>query len=218
MPDSQPATDALKPTRAAWLAPTGIVAAIVLYNLTLAPVHGRPAPKWEWLGFLGFGVMFAQPFLAAVWAALGPGSLIYRLPMAAATLIAWIFAHNFVHLNLFASNAARNHLNIEMAIAFVIIFAISAGAIGLVRRAAGIRIEPCGPLLPAAQHGRNQFGMKYLLGWMTVCALLIVIGRAMSPNSWPGLQGWLNNLAEFASAVAFFLLLIMPPTVLPLLR
>lgn len=217
MPDYQSTIDSTKPRRATWPVPVGLAVAIALYNLVLSPMRAA-GPASDWPALLGIGVIFVQPLLLAAWAALGPGALVYRLPVSAATLIAWIFAQSFAGLNLFAPDGARNHLNLEMTVAFVTAFAVASAVIGLVRRATGIHISRCEqPSPPSQQQGRHQFGMKYLLGWMTICALLIVIGRSFVSDTLWFDQRWLSLVWELSIGIVFLLLLMMPPAVLPLL-
>lgn len=201
--------------RSAWLVPVGLAVAIALYNLVLNPAHGRGSAT-DVLTVLGMGVIFVQPALLAAWVALGPGSLVYRLPLCAATLVAWIFAFSIPVWNVVAVDGSTTDLNLEMAVAFLAAFAVGSIVFGLVRRPSGLRIARR-ERAKVPLEVRHQFGIKYLLGLMTVCALLIVVGRSLD-SGWLELnRPWLDFLFEAATGVLFVSLLMIPPVVLPLL-
>ena len=216
MSDSQPTSVESVSKGSNWAAPVALAVAIGFYNLVLSPLHGAISPS-KWLAASGIGVLFVQPLLVAAWAALGTGSLIYRLPVSAATLIAWMFAHSISDWNLFAGDGARNDLNIEMTFAFVIVFVVATAIIGLVRRVSGVHISRYQQSAPPSPRRRHQFGMKYVLGWMTVCALLIVVGRAFVSDPLRNHLSWLSLLWDLLEGSVLLLLLTMPPAVLPLL-
>jgi len=196
-----------------WLILGGLVAVHALFNAILSPLGTTVSnvPEWQALTFMG--VFCAQPLILSTWAGLGPGSIIHRLPLTLAALILLSFAEGSKKWNMLADPNEQYRLDLGGLVFGLTMFAIATIILLPLRRWA--RVEIARPKdWVAAQLSKSQFGMKYLLGWMTVSALLLGMGRlgARQLPSSPTVQ----DVGELSSFAGVTLLVVFPPIALSL--
>jgi hypothetical protein len=197
-----------KPTSAAiagfdWPAfvPVLLACAFALLNMLL-PVS-RPNEPVE---LMLFGALFVQPVLFAIWMVLGPGAEVKRLPITCALFVIVMLAEAFNVWSLLEQGITRGP---RLLIPGLALLGFAAGALTLVRWFTGwrIRITPGATrdCLPA-----NRFSVKFLLLWMTICAVLIVIVRRLAFERWSAPDG--QTLILMSISTALLLLMLLPAT------
>ncbi len=147
------------------LAVLAISAAIGVFNA---------ASRWflldsasDWIETIVIGAWAMEPLLFAGWTALGPGSIVTRLPLALAG-----FAFDVAAPGLYRPNFAdvERREFVSLFVAAMSLFAAATSLLLLVRWITGLRIEQNpGPKLYLGV----RFDTKYLLVLMTLCAVTI---------------------------------------------
>jgi hypothetical protein len=174
-----------------WAAYASILFAYTAFAVAFNPI-GMPGTDSNWRS-AAMGVLLMQPILLAVWAAIGPQSTPARVALVLAALVFLVFVGSFKQWNLLASQPGvlvnsgttdRPILEAEDAAAPLGLFAI-AGVIAFVAgRSTRRRISR----LPAEQQntsGQHQFSVRYLLGIVTACAVLLALAHNITFNARP---------------------------------
>jgi hypothetical protein len=158
----------------------------------------------EELGLTLMGFLMTQPILFGIWAALGPGNSIRRIAATFAIFVAVCLGGAIKPLNVWSAAGESFSIEIEPLLWALGFFILAAGIMVLARKFAGWRFDALSAVPTASP--QSQFGVKFLLGLTTVCAVLLAICRALSSTN--------------ASAVMFAgitLLILFPVLVLPFL-
>ncbi len=156
------------PDRPPTIVLAGIVLALIALNVLATWLYRFAGPPDDWLLALTWGVWVFEPILFGVWAALGGGSLVTRLPIAIPFLLMLFVAPG---LNKASFADMERFEFIIMVLAGMAIFAVATMLFLAARWFTGLRIEAPA----AAQIGdrcRVRFSMKYMLTLITVYAVL----------------------------------------------
>lgn len=146
---------------------------LVLNWITLAIVQPRGTAV---LGYF-IGSLSANATLAAAWAALGPGRLVWRLPLS----IGWVFLQLiFVAINLSLNQGPSNGvfvigvlLGVQWLILQVPLWAMNFGA--------GLQLKYREDSFGEASTGQVRFGIRDLFILMGIIALILGMGRLAIP-------------------------------------
>jgi hypothetical protein len=193
-----------------YLAITAIAVSFVGFNLLLGPNGSSPSSLW--LIYCAFGIHFSMPLLLAIWAALGLGSVLYRLPLSAAVLILAILADGYTSLRLYETTDRNYYLNLSIVAGIVGVFVVFFIVFALLRRWTGLRIAPTSEFGTNTDERKHQFDLKYLLCLMTICALLMAIGRNFR-GDWASPLGNRPNFFSIVIFVTLLSLLVLPSAI-----
>jgi hypothetical protein len=203
------------------LALVAIALLFIAFNLFLSP-NGSDVPSVIWLMYFRYGICFSEPAMLAIWAALGSGSALYRLPVTIAVLVITILADGYTALrwNVSKWNASRidnYHLNLSIVAGYVGIFVILFITFTLLRRWARLRIMHSTELTSDVVPPKNQFGVRYLIGLMTICAMLMTVGRNFR-GDWGGpTPGTSSHFILTTLIATLLILLVLPSSIIPFL-
>src|SRR6478672_9754674 len=99
-----------------------LICANTAFALLFNPNGGSDEYLSEWLGMLLMGAVLAQPMLFGIWAALGTGLLVKRVPLTLAALIVVGFCGGIKQWNVFMPAGAANSLDVEMSVLNLALF------------------------------------------------------------------------------------------------
>jgi hypothetical protein len=174
----------------------------VAFRALLNPIGVSVGTIPEWVGLLCMGILVSQPVLFGIWAAIGPGAYIARVPATFAALIAVCIAGVIRRWNLLLPSVAATSIQADQFVWDLALFALVMGTMWIVGRFVGWRVVSYSNEPPAAQP--NQFSLKFLVGLTAVCSVLLAIGRL-----------WASANASAASFAGIVLLTLFPVLVLP---
>jgi hypothetical protein len=180
--------------------PAWILVGLVLFNIGVFWIFAEDEYLPEWVNAVVIGAWTFEPMLLAIWTALSPGALIIRLSLAVPSLALLIAAQaiapgGFKDIELYEFKI--------MTIAGSVMFAADLILMLILRWFFGWRLEPPGlaELQPAP---RFQFGIKYLIILLTLCA--VVLGILSDPVFKPPPE---PNFAFIMFGPEFFLHIVM---------
>jgi hypothetical protein len=136
-----------------------------------------PSVPGEMLVGLVLGTIFGQVSVAAAWCALGPFSLVRRLPLSFAWLAAIVIA--------FGTNIARTQNSKGFAVllvygaAVVIQWLLVQSPIWILVARYGLRIGYQDKATTLTDHGDRQFGIRQVMILTTIVAAVLGIGRVV---------------------------------------
>jgi hypothetical protein len=149
------------------------------------------------------GALFAQPVFFAIWMVLGSGASVKRLPLTLALFVLVLLAGVFNVWSLLEQGALRQP---SFVIPGLALFGLAAGAASIVRWRTGWQIL----LSPGvtSKGSTTQFSLKYLLGWMTICAMLIAVLHRLAFKDSNLPDG--HRLILLAISLALIFLIVLP--------
>jgi hypothetical protein len=201
--------------RRSWILLALLVAVHAAFNLALNPVGASENKVSERLGLPLMGAIFAQPVLFAIWAAIGPGPAVIRIPWSLIAALTVFFASIPKQWNMFSADSLEfdgPELTIEV-VPFCITFAVML----IARKATGWRIG-CLAEEPNSGNASNQFSIKYLLLITAIWAVLLAIGRAlMAGGFWFESSFWEEALSSAFTFAGVILLALFPLLIFPLI-
>jgi hypothetical protein len=200
------------PLPRSWLLLGALLVAHLLFILLLNPADISHTQATEWLHTIGIGAMFAQPILFASWAALGPPPAIKRIPLTSAAVLALMLVSGVKQWNLLESEE-QNSLDVEWVFMGFAFFAAATLLMLLLRKLS--RCQIVNARVAAAPAQINQFTMKQLLTWTTICALLLGAGRGLTSTQ-ASSADWLDVISDLSAMIGLVLLAILPALVAPL--
>jgi hypothetical protein len=161
-----------------------IIAQWLLMAMIVPLPKGEPFDALEYacVGFI-FGTLFGQTTLAASWAALGPGRLIWRLSLS----LVWIGLLTLAlggSLGSVSPGAAGNALIIgaclfgQWTVVETLLWPLAIGF--------GLRLRPAGDLAFSPDQRERQFGIRDLLIITALLGVIFAIGRHLIKE----LSGW----------------------------
>lgn len=186
-----------------WLAPLGLVAIYLLFNIFFSPFV-RPANFASWLSLLSFGMFLVEPILFGTWAAIGTGVVKLRIPATWSLLVAINFSP------LWFGTPIPGISN-----PFEPIVMLTAVCVGwtllllLIAKVTHWSIDST-PI----QFGSNetgQFSLRFLLGVTTVCAIVLGVGRGLITSE--SLAG--SQVVNIVRGIVQVLVLTYTATILP---
>jgi hypothetical protein len=157
---------------------------IVLGCLLVAFVDLGLNASMVWSGLI-YGSMFGQTTLAGAWCALGPGRLIWRVPLSLVWVAALVFAFVF-NLGMLVRIVFSDFVFVLAGglLAQWLIVAVTLWALAIVY---GWRIQfQPGETFLAQPHGRRQFGIRQLMILTASVGVLLGTGR-MVISSFPAI-------------------------------
>lgn len=204
MDDQPQPADGAQPTRnygpRVWV-PMAVVALNALAILALNPIGKAPTDTDTWPIVL-IGTMLCLPVQCGLWTAMAPQPLLWRIPLGLAAsalfgIVASLGDGDPIPLLLFAS--------ITIAIGILSALASKVG---------GWRLTNLSDALaPTPRDHRNRIRIGYLLGWTSVAAALLTLGRyAIAPQT--DLSVSLDSLIEIALSATMMMLLALAPAML----
>lgn len=195
-----------------------ILSVHALFNALFSPLGMSSSEYPEYLGYAAFGVITVQPMLLGAWAAIGATSLVSRIPCSAVACLCLAAAAVVTRSRVFGDPgpfAADDFLG--MTLLMLGLFLGSASMLLIVRRVTGYRIEvPCAGAAWGSEacgpRGDVQFGIRYLLVWTAVSAIVLALGRLLaSEGNWIWIDSSIGELAVRVAAVTGALLLMLIP-------
>jgi hypothetical protein len=142
--------------------------------IAIADPNEQSVPGWLVVGFI-LGTIFGQVSLAAAWCALGPFSLIRRLPLSFAWIAAIVIA--------FAVNIARSpHSNgfgvlVLYGGAVLMQWVLVQAPMWLLVARYGLRIRHQDEAATVTDHRDQQFGIRQVMILTMIVAVVLGIGR-----------------------------------------
>ncbi len=176
----------------------GLVLAYALFNAILFAADWSNGDMPESL-LVFAGCCAIQPMLLGLWAALGPGAFLLRLPLVANALVLVVLATILLPPLGDRSLNSENELVVWLVLvgAMIFVFATILGAV--VRWWSRQSIQLFGD--STRSHSPIRFSVKYILGLTTVTAVsLAMAGRAISRLREPLDRIW-SDVDVFALAV-----------------
>jgi hypothetical protein len=155
-------------------------------------------PPNEPVELLLMGALFAQPLLFAVWMVMGPGTAVKRIPLTLTSFVILMLAGK---LNVWEWLDRGDSFGSRFLIPGLALLGLSAAALWIVRWRTGWQIRRL-PTSACEHSSANQFGLKFLLGWTTVCAVLLVAARGQLFRGLPN-----GTLLMVSSGLAILMLL-----------
>ncbi len=186
--------------------------------VTLAAVANLAGPSLFWdmnfrmdsnqiLAAMATGALVAEVALLGIWSAVGPSTVIFRLPVTVGVLVLLTCAY-VVGLQI-----PESAMPVEVAIVVIVGAALGFLAVQVplwIMRAVSMqRIALLGSTALSPQEERSQFGLKHLIGWTTAISILLVIVKSSIPSAaaqntntdWLQLIGILTVFALFSASV-----------------
>lgn len=187
-----------------WLAPVVLVALHAIFDIVFSPLN-RPINFWTTM--LGAGAWYVQPLLFGAWAAYGPGSALKRIP------VTWVAYSTVLIPGILAQKLAGNGMFNYMQLLAILPATCVASTIVLllIGRVTRWRIDNQPPD-PNASSASSQFSLRFLLGFTTVCAILLGLGRGLASSS--AFKG--SEIPQILKITGFLLILMFPAIVAPL--
>jgi hypothetical protein len=201
--------------RFAWIILALIAGGHLLCNLLFNPIGTPTQGSHEWLMVMLIGVVMVQPVLFATWMILGPDPASLRVPLTTAAYLLLAFAVYFVGLNVFAKVGDATWGEASFLVVPLGAFAVFTTLLMLVRKLTGWRIVHLDDGMQSLPEAR-QFSIRFLLGFTTMCALLLGIASVLTSSDWFGKQTS-DRLAVMLSGVGFALLATFPAFIIPML-
>lgn len=168
----------------------GIMASVFTLGNLFIPLFfwevARPNDFFQYMAIFFSGALVAQVALLGIWAGLGPGSVISRVPVSTALLVLFLCAF-LTGLQIpdwlegrkssFPFEAA-----LFMATAAVFGFVCAQTPLWLLRAIKMWRIDLPGGRALSLEEERAQFGLGRLMIWMAVISVLMVVIKFAMPN------------------------------------
>jgi hypothetical protein len=132
-----------------------------------------------------YGAMFAQATLASAWTVLGPGPLIWRLPLS----LLWVaFLAGGWEFNLTRQVSAGTQgvggiMGTCLLGQWLLIQLLLWPAV-----LGGLRLQLCGEARGKSERRTGQFSLLHLLGLMVIAGIGITVGRLLLPAFTAGFQ------------------------------
>lgn len=156
-----------------WLSLAIVAAAAMVGWLLIALLDG--SGSGELIGGILLGTVFGQVTLAAAWTALGPCSLICRLPLA----LAWIAAISIaVAFNIIGDNGNFEEI-VVISGAILAQWLLVQGPLWLLAFSHRIRIRHRGDSIAPAAGANVQFGIRQLMILTAIVAIALGTGRML---------------------------------------
>jgi hypothetical protein len=156
-----------------------IGAAVALGWLVIIAVHPSGSLSWAFFLAIGalLGTMFGQTSLSAAWCALGPWSLIQRLPLASAWMAAIILS---LCVNL-ALTRSGDGLAVVLVYGGVMVlqWLLVQAPLWLFAAMYGVRVVHADTDACSARHNNHQFGIRQVLILTTLVALVLGASKMM---------------------------------------
>jgi hypothetical protein len=194
-----------EPTRRVRLLHLGLVVlANAAFNFMSAPFEGNDAGS-----LIMMGVVFLQPSLFAIWAALGPPPSVQRWPATIAALVFVAFAETLTQ---------NDRMDREYAIIVAGFFLITSVVMTIVSIPSKLRLDLPRPA-SSSDAQVNQFSLKYMMTVTTVCALFLGLGRVLTgqQDAANANASWINSIGEMVGPIGLIMLVMFPAILLPLL-
>lgn len=152
----------------------GLLAALIWVSLVFVEPQGR---NWAVLGYF-LGSFSACATLAAAWTALGPGSLIYRVPLSIAWIVSLLFAAGF---NVSINDGPRNGVFVigTLMSAQWLLMQLPLWALYL---GFGFQLRYRDDIPEEADSRPIRFGIRDLFVTMAIVGVLLGIGRGVIAN------------------------------------
>src|SRR5207237_4605443 len=128
-------------------------------NLLVNPMSFNMIGPYEWLKTMLFPVMFVQPSLFAVWAVLGPGPAIWRVPLMIAVAALVAFCGYYNGLRLFADTRSSNWNELKFLYVWAVMFPVVVILLMVFRRLTNWRVDYQTAASPIYSTN-NQFSLK----------------------------------------------------------
>ena len=204
-------------SRRAWLVLSTLFASHAAFALFLNPIGASDNEVPELPALMLMGALFCQPVLFAIWAALGPGRAVLRIPLSLAASILICFAGVLTKWNVIVSRPRNAESFISDLVISIGCFAAILLIFLIVRKFTRWRIEwPA--VISTTSNKSNQFGLKYLLGLTTLSCVLLVLGRLLAPEQLSAdASSWRSTIAHTLSFGGLILLAMFPIFTLPLM-
>lgn len=191
----------------------GLPSLAALAVIALTPPEPRGLP--DAFGFcLMLGTMYAQVTLLAAWMAFGPLPLLWRLPLSLVAVLCLIVATG---INLMLYHRSEFEMLIVLAGCLLgqwFIAQLPLWGLGL---AYGLRLQHLDEINRAIDPRDRQFGIRELLIFTTIIAVILGIGRvvvARLPRSFVG-NDEIGIFIFLAVAAVFFALTLLVAGLLP---
>jgi hypothetical protein len=189
------------PTTAGFVWPAFVPVLLACMFAALNVLFPRSRPN-EPVELMLVGAVYVQPVLFAIWTAFGPGAAVRRVPLTVATFVLAMLASKFNLWRLLEGGTG----GAGFIILALPLFGLMACALSVVRWRIGWQIGLSPGVTPDGL-ASNRFSIKYLLVWMSICAVLIVAVRGVIFEHSPPLE-----LMPFAIVLASLLLKVLPAT------
>ena len=186
------------------------------FNALFAP-FGTPASDYPstW-AFPVIGAIGVQPVLFAMWGALSP-SIVKSLPWALVGCVVVAYAESIRSLRLIAASTT-NGAPFQSVLFVLAVFVVATVLLLIVRHVFSYRIvcDVTNQLQPRSPED-SQFTLRHLLCWTAVCAVLLALGRLISPHGTGMLPvGDLGQaVAQMAGFLGIFCLFLFPTVAVP---
>lgn len=161
--------------------PSLLLAVIVLghavFDALFAP-FGTPPDEYPYAAaYLVMGVIFLQPVLFALWAGLGSQPYFQRLPWTAVACVVVAYAQSVPWFRV-VGRVLSSQMATASLLLTLILFGIATLLFFAIRWLFGWHIAQ--DLEETSQEtGNRQFGLRYLLAWITGSAMLLAVGRVL---------------------------------------
>ena len=162
-----------------------VVASALLANVCVPAFLSDAWPRDSamFLRLMAGGALCAEVCLLAIWAALGPQPVIYRVPLAFSLLVLAVCAF-LVGLQMRDQPQTQEPDSaVGLAIVAVVMFTAVQIPFLFVRARDHKRIASPDTRFLTPAEDSLQFGLRYLLGWMTGVGLLLAIVRYSVPGT-----------------------------------
>jgi hypothetical protein len=191
-----------------------LVVAHATFDALFSPL-GSPLTKYPAAAvYLVMGVLFLQPVLFAMWAALGSQPYFKRVPWAIVACVLVAYAQSMTWFRVVGTPSSSTGA-FESLVMILVLFSVTALAFFAIRWLSSWRIDQRVEDDPQSV-GDLQFGLRYLLGWVTASALLMAAGRVLAETGAFGPRGGpTQTMAQLLAFIGVVCVMLFPTVGVP---